>query len=156
MQMDTVNQLLNLATKRLFLKITSMMEEVQANHAKIHPLQQASTMASFPCEWSSLLRAAFHSLSDTAYKRYCKWYNQPPPVNNSNDPPPGGPGGPGGPGPGGLGPGGPGVPGPSRKWPSTPEPGPSSKRPTSHHSSSRGQQGKSHKRRHSGKKANQK
>ncbi|KIJ11759.1 hypothetical protein PAXINDRAFT_15342 [Paxillus involutus ATCC 200175] len=159
MQMDTVNQLLNLATKWLFLKITSMMEEVQANHAKIRPLQQASTMASFPCEWSSLLCAAFHSLSDTAYKRYCKWYNQPPPVNNSNDPPPGGPGGsggPGGPGPGGLGPGGPGVPGPSRKRPSTPEPGPSSKRPTSHHSSSRGQQGKSHKRHHSGKKANRK
>ncbi|KAF8834093.1 hypothetical protein BDN67DRAFT_1016869 [Paxillus ammoniavirescens] len=104
MQMDTVNQLLNLATKHLFLKITSMMEE---------------------------------------------WYNQLPPVNNSNDPPPGGPGGPG---PGGLGPGGPGspgIPGPSRKWPSTPEPGPS----TSHHSSSRGQQGKSHKRHRSGKKA---
>ncbi|KIJ18388.1 hypothetical protein PAXINDRAFT_8641 [Paxillus involutus ATCC 200175] len=82
MQMDTVNQLLNLATKHLFLKITSMMEE---------------------------------------------WYNQPPPVNNSNDPPPGGPGGPG---PGGLGPGGPGgpgVPGPSRKWPSTPKPSPSRK-----------------------------
>ncbi|KIJ19288.1 hypothetical protein PAXINDRAFT_7788 [Paxillus involutus ATCC 200175] len=114
MQMDTVNQLLNLATKWLFLKITSMMEE---------------------------------------------WYNQPLPVNNSNNPPPGGPGGPGGPGPGGLGPGGPGgpgVPGPSRKWPSTPEPSPSSKRSTSHHSSSRGQQGKSHKRRHSGKKANRK
>ncbi|KIJ09620.1 hypothetical protein PAXINDRAFT_17296 [Paxillus involutus ATCC 200175] len=68
MQMDTVNQLLNLATKRLFFKITSMMEAVQANHAKIHPLQQASAMASFPCEWSSLLRATFHSLSDTAYK----------------------------------------------------------------------------------------
>jgi hypothetical protein len=87
MQMDTVDQLLNLATKRLFLKITSMMEEVQANHAKIRPLQQASTTASFPCEWSSLLH--------TAYKRYCKWYNQPPPVNNSNNLPPGGPGGPG-------------------------------------------------------------
>ncbi|KIJ09207.1 hypothetical protein PAXINDRAFT_17702 [Paxillus involutus ATCC 200175] len=149
--MDTVNQLLNLATKQLFLKITSMMEEVQANHAKIRPLQQASTTASFPCKWSSLLRAAFHSLSDTAYKRYCKWYNQLPPVNNSNDPPPGGPGGPGGPGPGG-----PGVPGPSRKRPSTPKPVPSSKRPTSHHSSSRGQQGKSHKHHRSGKKANRK
>ncbi|KIJ18241.1 hypothetical protein PAXINDRAFT_9322 [Paxillus involutus ATCC 200175] len=135
MQMDTVNQLLNLATKCLFLKITSMMEEVQANHTKIHPLQQASTTASFPCKWSSLFCAA--------YKQYCKWYNQPPSINNSNDPPPGGPGGPGGPG----------VPGPSRKWPSTPEPGPSSKRPTSHYSSSRGQQGKSHKHCHSGKKA---
>ncbi|KIK74144.1 hypothetical protein PAXRUDRAFT_37050 [Paxillus rubicundulus Ve08.2h10] len=79
MQMDTVNQLLNLATKCLFLKIASMMEE---------------------------------------------WYNQLPPVNNSNDLPPGGPGGPG---PGGLGPGGPGVPGPPRKQPSTPKPSPSRK-----------------------------
>ncbi|KAF8836718.1 hypothetical protein BDN67DRAFT_1014450 [Paxillus ammoniavirescens] len=86
MQMDTVNQLLNLATKHLFLKITSMMEEVQANCTKIRPLQQASTTASFPCKWSSLLCTAYHSLSDTAYKRYCKWYNQLPPVNNSNDP----------------------------------------------------------------------
>ncbi|KAF8833495.1 hypothetical protein BDN67DRAFT_1017491 [Paxillus ammoniavirescens] len=68
MQMDTVNQLLNLATKCLFLKITSMMEEVQANDAKIRPLQQASTTTSFPCKWSSLLRAAYHSLSNTAYK----------------------------------------------------------------------------------------
>ncbi|KAF8835073.1 hypothetical protein BDN67DRAFT_1015890 [Paxillus ammoniavirescens] len=122
MQMDTINQLLNLATKHLFLKITSMMEEVQANRAKIHPLQQASTMASFPCEWSSLLRATYHSLSDTTYKQYCKWYNQLLPVNNSNDLPPGGPGGLG---PGG--PGGPSVPSPSRKRPSTPEPDPSSK-----------------------------
>ncbi|KAF8837999.1 hypothetical protein BDN67DRAFT_982859 [Paxillus ammoniavirescens] len=133
MQMDTINQLLNLATKCLFLKITSMMEE-------------ASTTASFPCEWSSLLHAAYHSLSNTAYKRYCKWYNQLPPINNSNDPPPGGPGGPGGPG----------VPGPSRKQPSTPKPSPSSKQPTSHYSSSWGQQGKSHKRRRSGKKAGRK
>ncbi|KAF8835416.1 hypothetical protein BDN67DRAFT_984642 [Paxillus ammoniavirescens] len=129
MQMDTVNQLLNLATEHLFLKITSMMEEVQTNHAKICPLQQASTMVSFPCEWSSLLCATYHSLSDTAYKQYCKWYNQLPPVNNSNNLPPGGPGGPGpgGPGPGGLGPGGPGgpgVPSPSRKRLSTPNPAP--------------------------------
>ncbi|KAF8835914.1 hypothetical protein BDN67DRAFT_1015115 [Paxillus ammoniavirescens] len=82
-----------------------MTEEIQANYAKICPLQQASTMASFP----SILQV----VQSTAT---CKQlYDLPP-------------GGPGGPGPGG--PGGPGIPSPSRKQPSTPAPGPSSKRPT--------------------------
>lgn len=73
--MSDVDGLLDMATKRLLLRVIGMMELVPSADAStsVSRLRTASMTSSFPVRWQTLLEEFQTSLYDTAFSRYHAW-----------------------------------------------------------------------------------